>query len=260
MNFYIWATLATITSLGVATFWLRRDKRPAPWPLLRLAVITLPFSALVNPLIKKPAFNALLQTTEFSSSTHAWPIWFVLIAVLIAPIVEESIKILPMGVGSLFRHFDPRTAYRSGFALGYGFGLGEMWYLAYQLTVSKPDFATGSFLPLVGFFGERTAVAIGHACLSAIAALGFGGAGSVRYLLLAISLHYLLNIGAGLHKSGYLSTELTGVIVGAAILVLFRVAIRVEGNLETEPPPFVTRPAMPESVTPGPKPSNSTQY
>lgn len=115
--------------------------------------------------------------------------------------------------------------------LGLGFGLGETWFLAYQLTSSRPDLANGAFLPLFGFFGERVAVTLAHACLTAFVTVGLWKRTPVRSFLVAVGLHYAINFGAGLHRAGYISFEVTTILVGLAFILLLRVALKIQQQL-----------------------------
>jgi len=93
---YIAALIATgISTLiwGGLVYWLSKHK----WKYLVLMLITLPFSAIVNLLVKKPVYDFLLSSLDVSSELSimsTW--WFLLLIHFLSPITEEAVKLSPL--------------------------------------------------------------------------------------------------------------------------------------------------------------------
>lgn len=231
MNFYIWAGIVTIVGLASLYFWvghwrLKEIRHPYLYILL-----CLPLSALVNLFIKRPIGLALLSLFNLKKEPKFWPLWFLFIANFIAPLTEEAIKILPVILREV-RHSlkNGKKALTFGLLFGFGFGIGEAWYLAAKLTYKMPEFASRSFWHLIGFFGERTLCVLGHGLLTAIVCFGFYK-NFIKYYLTAVTFHYLLNAGAALYQKGLISMEIAYIPIIIMFFVLSNYVFRIEEQL-----------------------------
>jgi uncharacterized membrane protein YhfC len=234
MNFYIWAFIVTIAGLAILYLWVGH------WGLKEIRyfylylILNLPLSPLVNLAIKRPIGLKLLSLFNLSEDPKLWPLWFLPIANLLAPLTEEAIKILPVIFSDLRRALkEKKQALVAGFVLGFGFGIGEAWYLAITFTQKMPEYATGSFLLLFGFFSERTMAVVVHGCMTAIVLMGFHR-NFLKYYLLAVLFHYLGNIGAALYQSGRVSGEVAYIPILVVVMLIFYYIFRIEKQLRKE--------------------------
>jgi hypothetical protein len=95
------------------------------------------------------------------------------------------------------RMIDRSSALWIGMAFGMGFGVGEIWYLAWGFSI-VPEFAGYPFYYFVGFISERVAVVFIHGVMTAVVVTGFME-GRKRLLMgyvRAVLLHAITNIGA----------------------------------------------------------------
>lgn len=163
-----------------------------------LALVSLPFSLIVNRWIKIQFITAIASQTGIPLKLEPEaPSWFIVLIWFNAPVFEEAIKMLP-AVLPVARTFlkDPSRSMWGGLALGMGFGLGEAAYLAYGLSRSA-EFNQLPWHMFTGFAVERLFVTFAHGFLTAIAVSGFycWGRKAVFGYLSAVGLHALINLG-----------------------------------------------------------------
>lgn len=226
--------LATIFSLGCLYAWVGN------WGLKNIKywylyfIITFPLSALVNLSIKKQIGLTLYSLFHLDETPKLWPIWFLAIANLIAPLTEEAIKLLPVIFSKIRKSLqEKRQAFVYGMLLGTGFGIGEVWYLAYALTLSKPEVVSGPFLSLIGFFSERIAAVLIHGLLTTIVLLGFKR-NFLKSYFVAVGFHYLVNVGPALYQKGVISLILVTIPVVISVILLFSYVFKIERQLRKE--------------------------
>ncbi len=219
---YIAALMATGASVllwGGLVYWLSKRK----WKYLALMLITLPFSTIVNLLIKKPVYELLASSLNVSSELSVtMPLWFLLLVLFLSPITEEAIKLFPLVARRVRRMIDGSSALWIGMAFGMGFGVGEIWYLAWGFSIS-PEFAGYPFYYFVGFIIERIAVVFIHGVMTAVAVTGFME-GRKRLLMGyvgAVLLHVMTNIGAMLYQLNFLDETFASLYLFLPILVAF---------------------------------------
>lgn len=165
---------------------------------LWLLVVSLPFSFIVNRLVKTPIITAVASWAgiplKLGSGT---PIWFIALIWFNAPIFEEAIKLLPIALPALRDYLnDALGSLWLGLALGLSFGLGEAVYIAYGIAQS-PDYNSFSWYVFTGYASERLIVTFGHGFMTSIAASGFfeGGRNALLGYFSAVGLHALINLG-----------------------------------------------------------------
>jgi hypothetical protein len=194
---YIAALLVTGASVvlwGGLLYWLSKRQ----WKYLALIFVTLPFSFIVNLLIKASILDfAVSSAGVYSQLSTAWPFWLLVFVLFLSPITEEAIKLTPLVAKQARKLVRSSSALWVGMALGIGFGMGEIWYLAWQFSM-VPQFAGYPFYYFTGFIGERLIVVFLHGVMTAIAVVGFlkGSKGLLLGYLGAILLHALTNVGA----------------------------------------------------------------
>jgi hypothetical protein len=219
---YIAAFIVTGISVllwGGLIYWLSKRK----WKYLALMLITLPFSIIVNLLIKKPVYDFLVSSVSVSSElgiTTPW--WLLLFVLFLSPITEEAIKLSPLLARQVRRMIDRSSALWIGMALGIGFGVGEIWYLAWQFSM-VPDFAGYPFYYFGGFITERLTVVFIHGVITAVAVTGFlkGIKGLLMGYVGAVFLHALTNIGATLYQIQLWDATFASIYLFLPIIVAF---------------------------------------
>jgi hypothetical protein len=191
-----------------------------------LVIAGLPLSFIANKWIKIPFLMGLGNVTGIPLQLGAgMPVWFIIVIWLTAPVVEEAVKVLPMGLGPSHGFlWEASSALWAGLALGIGFGLGEAAYLAYGLAQS-PDFNQLPWYLFTGYAIERLIVTFGHGFLTSNPTLGmhFGWRKFLLGYLLAVGLHALVNLGPMLLALNLMPASIAGtgsylVILGAFLI------------------------------------------
>ena len=198
---YIAALIATATSAllwGGLVYWLSKRK----WMYLALMLITLPFSAIVNLWIKKPVYEFLLSSLDISELSMTSPVWFLVFVLFLSPVTEEAVKLSPLLAKQVRRMIDRSSALWTGMGLGMGFGIGEIWYLAWGFSM-VPGLAGYPFYYFGGFIWERVTVVFIHGVMTAVAVTAFTkrGKGLLTGYIGAVFLHAFTNIGAMLYQT-----------------------------------------------------------
>jgi hypothetical protein len=211
--------LAGLACAGLLA-WGTHDLRRYAW----LALITLPFSALVNLLIKGPMVSQIGQSAGIPTEAVPGeiPIWFILILLLAAPILEEWAKALPFLLPPVGRFLDgPKAALWAGVALGMGFGLGEVVYLGYTIAVT-PQFFGYPWFEFGGFAYERILYAVAQGLLTGILALGLqrGRINALWAYLGAVGLHAAASTGALLAQLGIVDQTQAGGLLLLSVAVI----------------------------------------
>lgn len=190
---------------------------------LWLLPLGLPLSALANLVIKAPLARWVGQAAGIQpGQALATPLWFVLFLMLLPPVVEEAIKVLPLLLPPVRRMVDGRAgALWVGMALGIGLGLGEALSLAYGVA-QAPQYAGYPWYAFTGYLWERLAVCFAHGVMAAVVVTGLwvGGRQAVRAYLSAVLWHLLLNLGAVLAQFGLLPPWMAGLSLVAVLVLL----------------------------------------
>lgn len=235
MVLYVYAALVTVASLLGGRYWLRAVYGSAPRTVFLTWVVALPGSFLVNPYLKKPVGNLLGFPALLDSERALDQIVGVAGSNCLAPVFEESYKFLPVLVLFLLGRLRTRKGCLvAGLVSGFGFGLGEAWYLA-GVVPHMPQFDPGHhFLYYSGFFFERSVVVLIHAMLTAIVADGLFQRTTWRRLADAMGLHYVLNSGAALYVLGYIGVNLAYLPIVLSMLWVFRRYKSIESSYMSE--------------------------
>src|SRR5215510_14322660 len=147
MGLIVDAALTTAIALGAFVLLLMRSKNRGPVALA--FVIALPLQPLALYLVRLPIDRAL--KTAFGA-----PTWLVILSLFYAPLTEEPAKWLAAAVPAVRRAImvQPITM---ALAVGAGFGIGEIWFLARAL-IAAPNFPDVPFWMFNGFMIERLEV------------------------------------------------------------------------------------------------------
>lgn len=183
MGLFIAAAITTALALCGFALLLRRaaDRRSTALAFL----IALPLQPLMIYAVRLPV-DGLLRTTFGMVG------WVAIVALFYAPLTEEPAKWLTAAVPRL-RHAIVRDPIVLALAVGVGFGLGEIWFLAYAL-INSPSYPDLPFWVFSGFMLERLAVCFLHGALllPPFYALATGGSFLLGGLA-GMLLHFLLN-------------------------------------------------------------------
>jgi hypothetical protein len=95
MNFYIWAFILTAVNLYLVYSFSKYQGLKIKSSLLILG-LSFPLCPIINLLVKRPIFDFLFKTFKISNDVPLWPYWFHAIAIFIAPLTEEAIKVMPI--------------------------------------------------------------------------------------------------------------------------------------------------------------------
>lgn len=197
---YIMAILTTIASLVIWGSLVRSLSRKENQNLIWLAFAsTLIMQPLVFYAVRVPLNTWLVGLMGKESG------WYTFLTTLYAPLTEEPAKFWPaLLIPFLFRAINEKNVVPYGLALGLGFGIGEIWFIAYQITLN-PAWSDIPFYNFMGFAGERLIVCFMHGAFTAVALKflhrGFGfGLGVIS----AMTLHYFLNFPILLAAINYL--------------------------------------------------------
>lgn len=207
---YIMAFIATVVAAGIwvlpCTVLAGIHRR-----LALLTLLSLPFSALINLLVKTPALKALSQAFGYQSSIGPPP-FFWMCCLFTAPLTEEAIKAVPCLIPPLRRLVRARgAAFWSGLFLGLGFGLGEIWYLAWSIA-QMPEYAGLAWWDYTGFLTERTLVTLIHGIMTAVVVTGIARGRRQGWIgfVSAMGLHAFTNLGAVLYQANQIPVNLAG--------------------------------------------------
>jgi len=190
---------------------------------LWLTLPTLPLSALVTLLIKRPLVVAAAQAGGFAPGLRPEaPFWYLAFLLLLAPVTEEAVKALPLlwpPAGA--RVTSCRDALVAGMALGLGFGLGEAVFLAYGVSLNS-SYAEMPWYLFAGFLQERFLICLAHAILTAIVVSGWqrGRRSLLVGYLAAVGLHAMVNVGAMLYQLHLITEGASQVSLMAAVALL----------------------------------------
>lgn len=209
MGIYIAAGIATIISLvalGSYLYWGIRKERK----FFLFVGLSLPFSFIVNQFVKEPIGVFLQELFHLTGDWRNSPWWFLVILLFLSPFTEEAIKLFPVLVTPMKKRLRIYSdAFGVGFALGLGFGIGEIWYIAWSIFKENPQMASLPFYKFSPFISERLLVCFIHGILTLIVVTGIflGIKKAVIYYLGAVLLHAGVNVGAMIYQIWILPSE-----------------------------------------------------
>ena len=219
---YIMAVITLLISLalwGGLIYLLTGHEKRYFW----LLILGLPLSAIANLLLKRPAIILVGQSFHVQPGLGLEsPAWFLAFMVLITPLVEEPIKVLPLLLRRAWKLVTSQTsALWVGFVLGISFGLGEAALIAYGVAQNNA-YASLPWYAFTGFLNERIMACFAHGVFTALLLTGMQQGGrSISYgLLAAIGLHLFLNVPAVLYQFKWISNELYGILILIPLVVL----------------------------------------
>ena len=181
---YLTAVLTTSVAVMLFGVLIHKLRLPANERLLWLAaVIVLPLQPLVFHWIRVPLDHWLAAHLDSTSATYIW------LTSLYAPLTEEPAKLVPLLIPAIFRDIRRENFVRYALAIGVGFAIGEMWFVADRIA-RVPALAALPFYQFSGYLAERLATCVFHSAFVSVAlwrlhrrfALGFEGAVVLHWL------------------------------------------------------------------------------
>jgi hypothetical protein len=213
-------TLAAALALwsGLVYLFTSRQKH-----FLWLLPLGLPFSAVANLLIKPWAVIGVGRFFQVEPGLGlAAPVWFLAFKVIITPLVEEVIKVLPLLILPVWKMVSSKGgALWVGFVLGISFGLGEALFIAYSVGQNGLYDAL-PWYAFTGFFNERLMTCFTHGVLSAITVIGLkrGGRFILSGYLCSVGLHLFLNAPVVMYQFKWISNTLYNILLIIPFIVL----------------------------------------
>ncbi len=183
MGLFIAAAITTALALCGFAMLLRQSDDWRPMGLAFL--IALPLQPLMIYAVRLP-IDGWLRTTFGMVG------WVTIASLFYAPLTEEPAKWLTAAVPTVRRAIGKDPIFLA-LAVGVGFGIGEIWFLAHAL-IKSPSYPDLPFWMFGGFVFERLAVCFLH---GALLVPPFYALASGRSFLLAgvaaMVVHFLLN-------------------------------------------------------------------
>jgi len=181
---YLTATLTTGIAAAIFGPLIHKLKMPANVRLVWLAAaFALPLQPLAFYFVRVPLDHWLVTQLGSTSVTYQW------LTSLYAPLTEEPAKLVPLLIPAIRNDIRPTNFVRYALAIGVGFAIGEMWFIADRLA-HAPVFAEVPFYQFGGYVGERLMVCLFHSAFVSVAlwqlrrrfVLGFAGAAALHWL------------------------------------------------------------------------------
>src|SRR5260221_7234864 len=181
---YYTAVLTTIAAIAIFGPLIHKLRLPADERLLWLAaVLVLPLQPLVFYYVRLPLDHWLVAHLGDTSAAYYW------LRTCYAPLTEEPAKLFPLLIPAIRRDIQPANFVRYALAIGLGFAIGEMWFVAYRVA-RVPAFAGLTFYQFGGYAGERLMTCVFHSAFVSVSlwrlrrrfALGFAAAAAGHWL------------------------------------------------------------------------------
>ena len=187
MGILIAAAITSLVAILAVGYLIRRISTPADYGALLLGFLyAVPAQPVAFYYIRLPLHELLNGWIGAGALLTAITLFY-------APLTEEPAKWLALGVPSLRKTLRPQNAVAIALAVGLGFGVGEIWFLAARLYPS-PQIAALPFWAFTGFLGERLMVCFIHGALIALFFKRYAENRSILFpALLGIALHFALN-------------------------------------------------------------------
>jgi hypothetical protein len=181
---YLTAILTTAAAAVIFGTLTHKLPLPANQRLLWLAVgIVLPLQPLAFYFVRVPLDHWLVVHLGSASATYQWLTSFY------APLTEEPAKLVPLLIPAIYRDITATNFVRYALAIGLGFAIGEMWFIA-ERVAQVPALGALPFYQFGGYVVERLMVCVFHAAFVSMTlwrlrrrfALGLAGAMALHWL------------------------------------------------------------------------------
>jgi hypothetical protein len=183
---YVAGILTTAIAVAIFGALIRSLRSPANERLLWLAaLIALPLEPLAFYFIRVPLDHWLEGQLVHGSATY------LSLISLYAPVTEEAAKLIPLLIPAIRRDISPANFARYAIAIGLGFAIGEMWFIAEQIA-RVPAYQGMPFYLFGGYISERLMTCVFHSVFVGVA-LWRWRRGFVFGVLGAMALHWMGN-------------------------------------------------------------------
>ena len=181
---YLTAILTTVIAAAIFGPLIHRLPLPANERFLWLATgLVLPLQPLVFYFVRIPLDHWLVAQLGSASATYGW------LTTFYAPLTEEPAKLVPLFIPVIYRDISATNFVRYALAIGLGFAIGEMWFIADRVA-RVPALGALPFYQFGGYVTERLMVCVFHATFVSVAlwrlrrrlALGIAGAMAMHWL------------------------------------------------------------------------------
>jgi hypothetical protein len=181
----IYYTAILTTAMTAVIFGLLIHKLPLPaneWLLWLAAGLVLPLQPLVFYFVRVPLDHWLI-TLLGAGPTYHW------LTTFYAPLTEEPAKLVPLLIPAIYRDINAKNFVRYALAIGGGFAIGEMWFIAERVAQS-PTLQALAWYQLDGYVIERMMVCVFHSAFVSVTLwrlrrrmiLGLAGAMALHWL------------------------------------------------------------------------------
>ena len=202
------------------------------WLYAVLLLLQLPMSAAAFYYLRVP-LDGWLSAAVADRGTYS------LLAMLYAPLTEEPAKLWPLLLPFVRRRLGRENAVGVALALGLGFGIGEIGFLA-ERVARTPSLAALSWFAFTPFIVERVLVCVWHPAFAAVtvAAAARRPALVPVALLGSMALHFIGNfpifLGArdvlGLGREGWQAALFGWTLFYAVLMALLLAWLRWRGR------------------------------
>ena len=180
------ALIATLLALAIiGPLILRHTPVEERGRLLVIWALHLPMCAAASHFLRQPLDAQLVSWLGMGSGAHRF------LTTFYAPLTEEPAKLWLLLTPWLLSRLNRENSLRHGMTIGLGFGVGELWLIAYWVTLN-PSLSGAPWFAFIGFIQERIMVCVMHGVFTS-AALRTIRAAPVRSVLFAMLLHYTGN-------------------------------------------------------------------
>lgn len=180
-------TVLVVLIVGGIIF--RKLPKQLRWLLIAAIIIELPMSAISFYIFRIPFdkwFHSLFSVDQQGI--------YRFITMFYAPLFEEPFKLLPLlFIPGLYKVVSKENFVKIALALGLGFGIGEIWFLAHAVAASQPATANLPWYQLTGFLNERAMVCIMHGAFTSVTLYTLAKSKSWLGILGSMMLHFFGN-------------------------------------------------------------------
>ncbi|MFQ5710548.1 MAG: hypothetical protein ACE5GD_02085 [Candidatus Geothermarchaeales archaeon] len=185
------------------------------WGLVALGVLTI----VPLPLVRPPVFDVLTTIFDYIHRGTAWSLTAIVAWNFVNGFIQEASKLSPLLIPQV--RDNVKEAYSkliTGFCLGVGFAIGEIWYLGWPLT---SEYAGHAWYEYGNFIIEMLFIVPIHGAMAMIAIWGMPSLKVALTLILASWTHAMANIPTGLMHAGYVNQSLVETASSITFIALF---------------------------------------
>lgn len=226
----VFATLLASFVIGGIIFW--KSSKEEKKLFIAAIVLQLPMCAVMYYFVREPYLRKLwivissylnpgLDLESLKKTTS-----YFFMRAFEAPLAEDLAKLWPLLIPWFRKQITRQNAVKTAMALGLGFGLGEMWFIAELLFRVSPDklpLHWYQFYLLGGYIGERLMVCFMHGAFVSVALCQLGR-GTLRFILGILgmmALHFIGNFPLSLAQINWGGLGSSGWMIFINLWVVF---------------------------------------